>query len=661
MTEVKARRRRSEEELLDPGPSRIVTAVGGAVLGALGALVFATWEAAVVGRAGLALPAAGLAVEALVLYLVTGAVLGGIAGAFRFRGARWALATVLVAGAWLLCGKAGMVLAEAGATPWVAPFFLLPVGLLVGAIAAQLEAPESLHLGAATALFLLLALGLPLNQHVLGSPLAPVSLLVDLAVLIVAFLGAGVVVGLSGVVGQRGVVLPLVLGGVLGVLAAWPVLDRAPPDWPRSTTDAHPPVVLVVVDTLRADHLATYGHHRVTSPNLDRWARSGLVYEDVTATSSWTLPSVASILTGREAARHGAGVNLGRGNSRSPLRPDVETLPALLQEAGYATAGVVTNPWLTAAFGFDRGFGHYDDLVAVAALPVGLHPLQVLGLDPFGWPLYREAAAVTDQALSFVEAQEHRSWFLLVHYMDVHGPFVLEEQDVAAVGDAGQGALYDAYDASIHEVDRHLARLLEALPPGAWVFVTSDHGEQLLEKRDVGGDVPAGTRHGHTLYQEQLHVPLIVRGPGVGGRRVARPVATTDIFPTVLRLVDLEVPGRATGRPLVEVVGGTASTDRVLFADSVRFGAEQQAARRGRYKLLRWYQGPMRLYDLVEDPGELMPLSRSSDAEVTRLIHELEGALPPVGLADVAEPVPIGAEVQHLLERLGYLEADAEP
>jgi arylsulfatase A-like enzyme len=654
--------RRQEEARREEAPALVPSVVMGAILGALGALVFACWEGGILGRAGLLLPTEGRLVGTLVVYAVTGAVCGLLPGLLRRRGANWTFAAMMLFGAWLLSGKLGMGFAEAGGMAWMAVLLLLPAAIVIGLVVTASELPDGVKLGAAAACFVVLAIGLPLNTYLLGGAASRLALMVDVAVLLVSLVAGALVAAVVGTAGRAGATLPLALGAIAGAFLVWPVFEPAEVTWPQAQSDAHPPVVLVVVDTLRADHLGLHGYDRPTSPHLDRIARRGVVYTDASSSAPWTLPSVASILTGQVPARHGAGVNLGTGTEQSPLRPSMPLLPTRLEEAGYVSVGIVTNPFLTATFGFNQGFDVYDDHQMPAAMPAAVHPLWVLGIDPTRWPLYRPAGAITDRAVEFLSSQEHATWFLLVHYMDVHGPHLPDSEDVEAVGTSLHGELVDDYDASIHEVDRHLGRLLESIPSNAWVFITSDHGEQLIEKRaHVGQNAPAGTRHGHSLYQEQLHVPLVVLGPGVGGQRVSRPVSTLDITPTVLKKVGLELPDRMSGHPLPEIAGGSTA-EHPIYADSLRFGVEQQMVRRGKDKLVRWHNQGVLLFDLQANPEESQAVSVQSSQEVQGLIRRLEAELPPVGVASVGARVPMGAEVKLLLERLGYTTApEPEP
>jgi HPt (histidine-containing phosphotransfer) domain-containing protein len=192
------------------------------------------------------------------------------------------------------------------------------------------------------------------------------------------------------------------------------------------------PIVLVVIDTLRADRLESPSVH---TPTLDALVGGGLTFDRAWSPAPWTLPAFGSLLTGLPPSEHGAGV-------AGSLEASVDTVAERLAEAGYATAAVVTNPWLLRAYGLDQGFQVYDDRLGPSARPLGLHPASVLGWEPVPWPLMRSAAEVTEAALGLLESQPGSRWFLLVHFMDVHGPHDLPP-------DASDAAYTAAYDAAL--------------------------------------------------------------------------------------------------------------------------------------------------------------------------------------------------------------------
>lgn len=351
--------------------------------------------------------------------------------------------------------------------------------------------------------------------------------------------------------------------------------------------DPRPDLLLVVVDTLRADHLSVYGYARPTSPQLEAAAARGVVFEDVTAQSSWTRPSMVSMLTGRRVF-----VNAQR------LPSAIPTLAEQLREAGYQTAAFVANPALSAREGFDRGFDAFvtrDDT----------------GGTTWDAPDLEAAFAAWRAA----HPRDGRPRFVWLHYMDPHDPYeprgrptlageVRLRDDVIeawtrVVLAAGEGSpMYthfdrdrrfvldriDAYDREVANVDASLARVLAALDaergPGREqvVVLGADHGEGLWDHRhhpELVDRLPAEERtlrnvfwrdHSYHLYRELLFTPLVAWGPGLpAGARVDVPVENVDIVPTLLRAAGLRADG-LDGRALQDVAAGTAPPRPYVFA-----------------------------------------------------------------------------------------------
>lgn len=606
-----------------PPPLEQEAAVG-AAYGAAGGLAFLGWESAILGWLGLA-PAVGAEpVTVVALYVVTGALLGALASLTRPSRAGWALMTILLALAWLVSGHLGTLMREAGGGAWMALPFVFALAWLagVGLVGSFTEATVA---GIAVGLFLCLAGLLPVNMHLLVSPLSPIGLLINGAILLLATIlgGLAAMVFVDGVLRVPGL---LGVAVVVGWLAAVPVLRPVSDAWPVGDGEAGPPLVLVVVDGLRPDHLGIYGYPRPTSPRVDTAAsQRGIVYAEAGAASSWTLPATASLLTGRIPSHHGAGLN-PPGRSRLVGLDNVPTLAERLADEGYTTAGIASSPLLTRAFGFRRGFDAYDDRAGPGFAPAALHPWWALGLQPFPWPDHREAEAITRRALDFMAVQPPgSSWFLMVHYMDLLDPDEPLPEDAAlAVG--VEDPAVARYDAAIHRVDREIGRLLDAVPSETWVVVTADHGLEVGDARPLDGSAPAGVRSGHHLFQELLHVPLVVIGPGVEPRWVERPVPAVDVAPTLMALGGAALPRGLDGEPLPEVVGSGTPTERVIVAEAIHFGPEMKSARRGRYKVI---VGPeeTRLYDLELDPHETSPI-READRDRQIVVRELLRVLP---------------------------------
>jgi arylsulfatase A-like enzyme len=393
-----------------------------------------------------------------------------------------------------------------------------------------------------------------------------------------------------------------------------------------------PSMVLVVVDTLRPDHLGLYGYDiHPTSPELDARARSAAVFERAFSTAPWTLPAIGSLLTGRLPHRHAAGALIAQpeepeagprreieAGGRFFARLD-ETLPTLgtsLQAAGYATAAIVNNAFMSPEFGLARGFDHYD-------------------YDPEGPE--RRAAQATDLALAWLQrhdgSREQRPFFLLVHYFDPHMPYAAPEPllgrfaapyadpadqrfgvpvaDVPRlrnrIRDRAEGwqryaALEQAlYDEEIAHVDAELERLFAALDArgllqDGYVVVTADHGEEFYEHDWV--------EHGHSVFDELIRVPLLVWGPEVAPGRYPLPVSLTDVMPTLLDAAGAPPVRPSDGVSLRQVLreGPTSRQasavrfDRPLLAEGILYGDEKKA-------LIRW---PWKLLVDIEDGYELL-------------------------------------------------------
>jgi arylsulfatase A-like enzyme len=618
-------------------PTSTTMVVMGAITGIAAAAAFAGWEWSLVRWLGLSIPAGADFDGVLGAYLLIGGGTGALLGAAGLR-----------AGAWL-----GMVLAEAG-MPSAAGLAIVPVGLVVGVIIARSPSSDERKLGLGCGLFIGLVLGLPLNLHLLPSPLAPIALVVDVGVLLLAAGVAAVTVLLGQKVAETGAVLPVVVANLLG-WGAYALVDLPHAPVGVASQSQGPPVVVIVVDTLRADHLGAYGYDRNTSPNLDALARRSVVFDNAWGAAPWTLPAMGSLFTGRYPNGHGAGVNSGSGNSLSSLRRDVPVMAQAFQDAGYTTVGITTNPWTTAAFGFERGFQVYDDRVGPYAQPVAIHPLRVAGLNAFTMAEFRPAEHVTDAAVAQIESLGASGWMMVVHYMDVHGPHRTLDEDALAVEAPARRSYTDNYDAAIHRVDGQIGRLLTHVPRDAWVVVTADHGEELEEGRTPPMGAPQDVRHGHTLHEEILQVPLMVRVPGRSGRHVERMVGLVDIFPTLNDAFDLGVDTRFDGQPMPEVGASADGLDfqRILVAEAMRWGPEQQAARRGADKLIEHYGLGFEMYNIAEDPSESQQVGRAERGSSQRL-RSLQSALPPVGRAATGEPAALGAEMRALLIRLGY-------
>jgi len=432
-------------------------------------------------------------------------------------------------------------------------------------------------------------------------------------------------------------------------------------------------VIVIVVDTLRADHLGAYGYDRATSPNLDAWAAEGRRYEHAYATSPWTLPSFGSIFTAQLPMRHRGGWGFdGTWQTLEPINGAVPVIAELFRNEGFATGAVVNNTFLTTDVGSatERGFEVYD---AVAGGPVE----------------FRRADATVDRALELIDQWRDRPFFLLVHFFEPHmdynpvPPFrgrftsAFESQFELPVGDyqgirAGAYDLTDgdreflraAYDEEILSVDAHLGRFREALASRGLlggtddgdrellILFTADHGEELLDH--------GGFEHGHAVWDELIRVPLVVWGEGIAAGRETTPVSLIDLAPTVAEWAGLpRIPGAAGISLWSNVSTGAALPSRTLFAEGLLYGAPQTAIVRWPLKVIvDADEQPVFAADLDADPAERTDVAASKSDAVAALVSEQstrrrETARQRYDTA--ATPTEPDAETLERLRSLGYI------
>jgi len=423
-----------------------------------------------------------------------------------------------------------------------------------------------------------------------------------------------------------------------------------------------PNVLLYVVDTLRADALGAYGHPRVETPALDALAAEGWLFERVYAPSSWTRPSVASLLTGAEPGAHGV-------NGRDEALPaGARLLSEELRASGYATAGFVTNPNVGSFFGFDQGFDHYEELYARR------EPGRVGSGE-----LVTRAGEVTERAIAWLD-EATEPFFLFALTTDPHWPYdppasfdryggdyrgpVRDGGDAvkrADLGPADRERVRAFYHGEVSANDAAFGALLEqlrqrGLADSTLVVFTADHGEEFWEHGRHG--------HGRQLFEESIRVPLVFAAPGLEARRAEAPVALIDVAPTILDLLGLPAPAASQGRSLA---GGAADGERRLHVRLDRGDDRVDALIAHPWKLIRdGASGRSALFDLRGDPRERRDLAAVEARRVDALNRELAAraeanARQRARLGGEAAPVPsdaLPAEARQALEALGYLEED---
>ena len=414
--------------------------------------------------------------------------------------------------------------------------------------------------------------------------------------------------------------------------------------------EAAPNTILIIVDALRADHLHCYGYERETSPALDSLAEAGTRWESCQAQAPWTLPAVASILSGLNARQHGTG---RRPDGDHVLHAEMPILPVIFSQAGYRTCGIFNVVLLSQHHGFDRGFDQFSCTLGGGG----------------------RAAMVVDEFLGWVDSGDGDQPFCAVlHFFDVHDPYdpPAPFDELYLPGDTIEAVNWEVdetgniahpehlehfiarYDGEIAWVDSELGRLFgelreRDLTGNTVIMVTADHGEEFLERGWVG--------HGGQLYQELLHVPLIASGPGIPSGRVREETAAQiDILPTLLSLASIEVTIDLSGLDLFDE---TASEKRPIPASQLMFwgrmpgGVALAAVVHGSMKGIVARSGSTDTYmmfDLSVDPGEIDPLP--ADPVMTEMLDYYRST---PKTWDPPRVEDLDAESMESLRDLGYI------
>jgi arylsulfatase A-like enzyme len=442
----------------------------------------------------------------------------------------------------------------------------------------------------------------------------------------------------------------------------------------RMRAPAAPDVLLIVVDTLRADHLGCYGYPRPTSPRLDALAAAGVRFANARAPSSWTGASVASIMTGLYPAVHGLE------QSESALADERPTIAEAFRDAGYDTIAFSANPaYVTPVSGLGQGFARFDVLHG-KRMPRNARGNVAAG-DPRLLTRFEQATAkdVTDAVLRWLDGRASAlPFFAYVHYFDPHAgyfpppeyarrfgvapdaPLATKDQQHMLVRPGLPSAdefatLIGLYDGEIAFTDAEIARLLAALPRArpTLIVVTSDHGEEFGEH--------GGLQHGRTLFDEQLKIPLIMAGAGLpAGTVVDEPASLVDLWPTIAALVgrkDASAPEGIAGRDLL-----TAARTRTApeFADlATAGGIHRRAVILGDWKLVVAIDDKVSLYDLAADAGERRDLATPAEqarvASLQRALAVRDGEALTARAAAPPVTIDLTPGRRERLKALGYL------
>jgi len=413
-----------------------------------------------------------------------------------------------------------------------------------------------------------------------------------------------------------------------------------------------PPIVLIDLGTLRADHLGAYGYGRPTSPEIDALAAEAVLFEWAFSQAPNTAPSLASTLTGLYPATHG----MRSGENRLP--DEAVTLAEALAEHGYATAAFVDGGYLSAGFGFDQGFLHYESSGGG-------------GLEEIG-----------PKALAWMKENASKPFFLMVHSYDVHAPYdppadlrdtFLADLDSPVEGFEASTERLDAahsgeqplteselehikalYDAGILHVDAWVGKLMGelralGLDEKAIVVVVADHGEAFMEHGALLHDTP---------YTPVTRVPLLIRLPGAEHTgTVAQVVETLDLTPTLLDLAGAPMPPGIQGESLVPLMRGEGRPPYLAFGESIAGGGQRYVAMGGYHLIVHDDSGNAELFAFEIDPLEQNDLAAAEPERVEALLQRLEELDQMVAGAVLGqEEAPMDDETLEQLKSLGYVQ-----
>lgn len=395
-------------------------------------------------------------------------------------------------------------------------------------------------------------------------------------------------------------------------------------------------ILLVSIDTLRADHLPIYGYDKVKTPNLDALAAEATVFEHAVAPVPLTLPSHASILTGAYPLYHGI-----RDNAGFILGPDQLTLAEILKEAGYSTGAFVGSFVLDSRFGLDQGFDRY------------FADFELTGMDTIAPGLIqRPAGEVEAEASKWIDAQRSggKPFFCWMHFYDPHAPY--EPPDPFSTT-----YRQSLYDGEIAYVDHVLGKLFSQLKQWQlWdntiVIVTGDHGESLGEHGEE--------THGFFVYEATQHVPLVWKSPNprLTAKRVPGTVQLVDLAPSILQEIGIRAPNVMQGTGFLRAMMGRSQPASEAYAESyysrLQFGwSELKTIYRYPYKYI---EAPRpELYNLAEDPGELKNLFDENQSLANTLKEELLALMGRYSAGSGQQQSGMDAETAAALASLGYV------
>ncbi|MDA2933428.1 sulfatase-like hydrolase/transferase [Acidobacteria bacterium AH-259-D05] len=390
-------------------------------------------------------------------------------------------------------------------------------------------------------------------------------------------------------------------------------------------SQAQTPVVIVTLDTTRADHLGIYGYTKARTPNLDSFARQGAVFEQAITPVPITLPAHCSLFTGTYPLYHGV-----REFATSRLRSDLTTLAEIFREHDYKTAAFIGSEALHSIYGLKRGFEIYDENFLEVTASTGAE---------------RKAEAVVESALGWLKKNQ-APYFLWIHLFDPHDPYTPPEPFATQFSQ-------EPYDGEIAYMDQQFGRLWKALPSETVVVVVGDHGESLGEHGEK--------YHGIFIYDATVRVPLFIHIPGVLPRRISQQVGLIDIMPTLLQLLQWKIPNQVQGKSFLNLIRSRGRYQEEpayteSFYSRIHMGwSELQGYRTSDFKFIRAPREE--LYDLKKDPGETKNLRASQQALALQHQAQLESLVKKysVPLPESKREAALDRKQLEKLRALGYV------
>ncbi len=425
-------------------------------------------------------------------------------------------------------------------------------------------------------------------------------------------------------------------------------------------------VVLITIDTLRADHLSCYGYERETTPRIDAIARQGILFKNVVAPSSWTAPSMVSLFTSTYPINHGVihGIEFQkvRGFYQEVFSEKLRTLPEILKEDGYTTFGVSSNHTLTAELGFARGFDHFTYL--------NWQPADVVNKLACAW----------DQVI-----RKSDRFFLWVHYIDPHSPYFPQAPWILRYSSENPAGIQQIsrmpaaelvanvktnpallstvqalYDSEINYVDLYVGELIKrlGLDQNTLLIITADHGEQFMEHGNMG--------HSIALHKEELQVPLIIKLPGTSAAQsIDQQASIVDVMPTILSLLGIDLPEQTMGTPLLDNRGVLTRLRKILPGRQSAGHRYAELDSRARLKaviappwkyIYDYKAASGLLYNMISDPFEQKNLAGEQARQAADLRNQL------LSFVSGAKSYPPRSQITQIsteeiekLQTLGYL------